>query len=100
MAEERVRVSPEVCSYVDDEHATLSIEVSIPGVSKEDIVLRIHEDSMNLKAPRGDIEYVTTLSFCCPVDHNKAKATYKNGQLIIDVPFKDVMKDAVQVKIE
>ena len=100
MAEERVRVSPEVCSFVDDEHSILNIEVSIPGASKEDIVLRVHEDSLNLKAPRGDIEYVTTLSFCCPVEAEKAKAVYKNGQLLIDVPFKDRMQDAVKVKIE
>lgn len=99
MAEEPVKVSPEVCSYVDDEHTILTIEISIPGVEKKNINLRMHEDSMNLRASRGDIEFVSTLSFCCPVNHNKAEATYRNGQLIISAPFKDAMEGAVKVEI-
>lgn len=50
MDEERVKVTPEVCSYVDDEHTKITIGVSIPGVSKKDITLRMHEDSSNLIA--------------------------------------------------
>jgi HSP20 family molecular chaperone IbpA len=100
MAEEKIKVSPEVCSYVDDEHSKLSIEISIPGVSKDDINLKMHEDSLNLRAPRDDIEYVTTLSFCCPVEAEKAEAKYKNGQLLIDIPFKDIMEGAIKVKVQ
>lgn len=99
MAEELVKVAPEVCSYVDDEHSLLTIEISIPGVEKENINLRMHDDSLNLNAPREEIEFVTTLSFCCPVDPDKADATYRNGQLIIKTPFKDVMADAKKVDI-
>ena len=100
MAEQRVRVAPEVCSYVDDDHGSFTVEVSIPGVSKEDINIRMHEDSFNLTAPRKDIEYVTTLSFCCPVVPEKAQAKYENGLLKIEVPFKDSMDDAVKIKVK
>jgi HSP20 family molecular chaperone IbpA len=100
MAQERVKVAPEVCTYTDDDHNTLTIEITIPGVSKEDINLKMHADSFNLSAPRKDIEYATTLSFCCPVVPEEAKAKYDNGLLKIEVPFKDTMEDAIKIKVK
>jgi HSP20 family molecular chaperone IbpA len=97
---ERVKVAPEVCSYTDDDKNRLTVEITIPGVAKEDINLKIREDSFNLSASRKDIEYATTLSFCCPVKPDEAKAKYENGLLKIEVPFKDTMEDAIKIKIK
>ena len=96
---EKIRVAPEVCSYVDDEHTKLTLEISIPGVSKENIELKMHDDSFSLAAPRDETEYVTTLSFCCPVNPEAAEANYENGLLTVVVPFKDPMEDAVTIAI-
>jgi HSP20 family molecular chaperone IbpA len=96
---DKIRVAPEVCSYVDDEHTKLTLEISIPGVEKKHIKLKMHEDSFSLAAPRDETEYVTTLSFCCPVKPEAAEANYENGLLTVEVPFKDPMEDAIAISI-
>jgi len=96
---ERIKVTPEVCSYTDEEHNRLTMEISLPGVKKEDIKLKMHDDSVYLSAPREDVEYVTAFAFCCPVVPGKAEAKYENGLLRINAPFKDVMEDAVSVSV-
>lgn len=95
----KVKQTADVCSYVDKDHGKLHMEISLPGVKKEDIHLKMHDDSFNLSAPRKDIEYVTTFSFCCPVKAAEADAKYENGLLNIEVPFRDPMEGAVEISV-
>jgi len=99
MAEEKLNVAPDVCSYFDSDDSHINIEITLPGVRKEDISLKFLEDSLYLSAPRDDIKYVATLSLCCPVVPEKAVAKYDNGLLKITAPFKDAMDNALDVKI-
>ena len=99
MAEDKLKMAADVCSYVDEDKQQINLEICVPGVKKSAINLKMRDDSYSLFATRDDFDYVAAAAFCCPVDSKKAKASYKDGTLKVTVPLKDPMKDAYVVKI-
>jgi HSP20 family protein len=97
---EKFIASPEICAWADDEHDRYHVEITMPGVEKETIKLKIHEDSFFIKGETDTTIYIGSYAICCPVKPEETKAIYKNGLLKIDVPFVDPMENAVDVKIE
>jgi HSP20 family protein len=97
--ETTVSLSPNVCFDTDEDQSVFTLEIALPGVKKEDIDLKINEDSYAITAHRGDIKYVDAQAFCCKVVPKKASAKYDNGLLKITVPYKDTMDDAVTIKV-
>ena len=98
--EERVKISPAIRAYSDDEHKKLDIEVELPGVERKDIDLKIHDDSFYLSAPRENFVYVANYATCFPVDPEKATAKYKNGLLKLEVPFLGVKGQHIKVEVK
>ena len=96
---EKVKLNPNIFSYPDFEHAQLHMEISLGGMKREDITLKMHDDSFYLRVPGDDFEYVASMAFCCPVNAKEAKAKFENGLLKVVVPFKDRLEDAVDVDI-
>lgn len=97
---EIVYVSPEIYMYPNEEHDTYQIEINLPGVEKEDIKLKMHEDSFFIKGETKTTVYIGSYSVCCPIDAEKAKAVYKNGLLKVEVPFKEPEFHSIDVSIE
>ena len=100
MQVERMKVAPVTVAYADGQHDKLIVEFAIPGAPTESVDVKILEDSVHLLAPARDIEYVSALALGWPVRPDKAEATYENGLLRIEVPFKDPMEDAVKVAVK
>ena len=100
MKRERKKVAPVTAAYANGEQRKLIVEFAIPGAPTETIDLKVLKDSVHLLAPARDIEYVSALALGWPVKPDKAEATYENGLLRIEVPFKDPMEDAVKVAIK
>ncbi|MFX0027544.1 MAG: Hsp20/alpha crystallin family protein [Candidatus Hermodarchaeota archaeon] len=97
---EKMYVSPDICMWPNDEHDTYKIEITLPGVEKETIKLKMHEDSFFVKGESKNTVYIGSYAVCCPVDAEKAKATYKEGLLKVEVPFKEPEFHSVDVNID
>jgi HSP20 family molecular chaperone IbpA len=97
---DKVILMPEITSWADDEHNGYHIEIKLPGVEKDAIKLKMHEDSFFIKGETEETVYIGSYPVCCEISPEKAKATYKNGLLKVDVPFQDPMEGAIDVKIE
>ncbi|MFW9880537.1 MAG: Hsp20/alpha crystallin family protein [Candidatus Thorarchaeota archaeon] len=98
--EDKYLTSPEVCSWADDDSESYKIEIQLPGVEKDTIKLKMHDDSFFIKGDTEDTTYIGTFAICCPVRPEEAKATYKEGLLKIEVPFKESEYHSIDVKIE
>ena len=99
MENEKIRVAPDHWTFTDNDHTVLTVEIALPGVDKKNISLKMHEDSFFLLAPNGDRVYSLSHGTCHPVDVARAKATYENGLLRLEVPFKETRKNATAVKV-
>jgi HSP20 family protein len=99
MQTEKIKIAPDTITYAAGD-TKLIIEFAIPGAPADTIDVKILEDSVHLTAPARDFEYVSALAMGWPVKPGKAEATYENGLLRIEVPFKDPMEDAVKVVLK
>ncbi|MFW9823784.1 MAG: Hsp20/alpha crystallin family protein [Candidatus Thorarchaeota archaeon] len=98
--EDKYLMSPEICSWADDEAETYKIEIQLPGVEKDSIKLKMHEDSFFVKGETDDTTYIGTFTICCPVKPEEAKAVYHQGLLKVEVPFKEAVYHTVEVNID
>jgi len=83
-----------------DEDDKVRIIAEMPGVEKERIKLRVQDRKLIIKASNGHRKYYKEVDLPAEVDIKKAKATYRNGVLEIEIPKVKSRGGGFEIKIE
>ena len=92
---------PLVDTKTEEKANLLTITAEMPGVSKQDITVKISEDYVSIHAEKGEKKYHTDIPIDVDLDDKSAKATYSNGILELKIKLKAPPKPketAVQVE--
>jgi len=82
------KLEPELCTYIDDLHTIITIEIVLPGVTKDNIKLRVNSRCLLLFAASDDTNYTKYVPFRYPVRANRAQANFEHGLLRVQVPLR------------
>lgn len=96
----KIRAFPEICAFTNDEGNGFDIEISLPGVERDTIDLKMNKEYITIFGETETVNYTGSYQFCCPVDPDKAVSTYKEGLLKIHVPFKEPELHNIEIKVE
>jgi len=83
---------PLVDTRLEDKDNTLTITAEMPGVTKQDIKVKVSEDYVTIHAEKGEKKYHTDVPVEIDLDDNSAKATYSNGILELKIKLKAAPK--------
>jgi HSP20 family molecular chaperone IbpA len=95
------KISPRVYRHISYKDKKVDFELSIPGVSEDQIDLKILPTWFHLTArrPEDEIEYSANQGFGIEIVPEKTEYEYYNGLLKIHAEIKDPMEDAKEVAL-
>jgi len=93
------RVFPEIHKDIDYEQKKIDVEVELPGVKKDKIVLKALPTWFSLSAQRENIEYCANVTFGVEIVPEKTTAQYLNGLLKIQAHIRDPLESARQIAL-
>ena len=73
---------------LDEKDNTLPVTAEMPGVTKQDIKLKISEDYVSIHAEKGEKKYHSDVPVNVELDEKSDKATYSNGILELKIKLK------------
>jgi HSP20 family protein len=88
---EKPTVTPN--AFMDHDKKFYYVEVELPGVKKQDIVLSVSDQSFCVRAPREDIEFLGCYVLAHLSDTENTKAKFENGLLIMEIPLKKAQRE-------
>ncbi len=92
---------PLVDTKVDEKASTLTITAEMPGVTKQDIKVKVSPEYVSIHAEKGDKKYHTDIPVDVELDDKSAKATYSNGILELKIKLKAPPKSKeTEVQVE
>ncbi len=99
---EYYRVSPDMDQEFDYDTKKIEIEMALPGVSKENISLKVLPEwfSISAKRPEDEIEYAGNYYFEEEIIPDKTTADYNNGLLKIHAVIRNPMDEAKTIQLQ
>jgi len=92
---------PDYYTNFDSISGKWQIEMHLPGVKKENILIRVLPDLYDIQAKRNETEiYSLSEYFPFEVNPGSVKAQYNNGLLVIQGEVVNPLEKGVEVKIE
>lgn len=79
---------PLVDAGIDEKDNSLTITAEMPGVTKQDIKVKVSQEYVSIHAERGEKKYHTDIPVDVELDDKSAKATYSNGILELKIKLK------------
>ena len=93
------QVFPEISRRVKYDEFKVEVEISLPGVRKEDIILKSLPTWFHITGRRGQMEYSANSAWGAEIVPNKTKAKYENGLLQIQATIRNPMEDAKKLEL-
>lgn len=95
------KIYPEIYRHINYNERIVEIEVTLPGVKKEDITLKALPNWFHVTAKRKDInaEYNANYNFGVEIVPEKTTAEYFSGLLKIHAIITDPLEKAKEVKL-
>jgi len=93
-------IYPDIRRTINYDTKTVELEISLPGVKKEDIKLLVMPEIFHLTGKRGQMQYSANQSFGVEIVPEKTVAKYENGLMRVKAFIKDPMDAAKSVAIQ
>jgi len=92
---------PLVDTKLEEKDNALVITAEMPGVTKQDIKVKVGQDYVTIHAEKGEKKYHTEIPVDVELDEKSAKASYSNGILELKMRLKEPLKPKeTEVQVE
>jgi HSP20 family protein len=82
---DKVKLAPNIFSYPDFEHSNLHMEISLGGVKKEDITLKVSDGESCYCSERYTGSFQRNFRIPGAVDKDNIEAKYRDGILRVNL---------------
>jgi len=96
------RVYPDIYQQIDYNKKEVNIEINLPGVKKEEIIIKTLPTWFHIEAKRNpdNILYSADTNFTVEIIPERTKAKYHNGLLKITAFIRDPLADVKEVELK
>lgn len=84
----RSSVEPDVRTIIDRRRRSLIVEVTMPGVLTDTILLKVDSSSVFVRASAHDASYAKYILLHHPVVHHRARAVFRQDRLCVTLPLR------------